>query len=82
MKRLRHLQEAGGRAFFFIVLLRVLGLRNRLSLAVLVILGVDIAVVLHGIPGVPTLEVRGAGVLLLVESEGRERFIQIGFAKE
>ena len=29
-----------------------------------------------------TLESGRAGVLLLVESEGRERFIQIGFAKE
>ncbi|MEC8515107.1 MAG: DegQ family serine endoprotease [Pseudomonadota bacterium] len=29
-----------------------------------------------------TLEAGRAGVLLLVESEGRERFIQIGFAKE
>ena len=29
-----------------------------------------------------TREVGRAGVLLLVESEGRERFIQIGFAKE
>ena len=29
-----------------------------------------------------TLEAGRAGVLLLVESDGRERFIQIGFAKE
>ena len=29
-----------------------------------------------------TREAGRAGVLLLVESEGRERFIQIGFAKE
>ena len=29
-----------------------------------------------------TLESGRAGVLLLVESEGRERFIQIGFAKD